>query len=247
MLQDRLALSSSSFQSVRFLSTCVSLVPLALGVTCFRLVSPACTCFRLALTCACPFSALTQTAVPHAYATWPPEVIPLLLHHLRYQIEVFIVAAGPAVYQAIRHSSMLAYESRELLPPLRTSSPQEEQSETPLSKSTPTRRVVFTTENAAVCAALSAEPVRVSVEWYMYVAHSSPLQIRSHLTCQFFCRQLRSHLDNQVRRHLAVISTATLGHPHSHLRACSQVATMFAATSTIIFTAPCSKQDPSRG
>ena len=127
------------------------------------------------------------------------------------------------------------------------SSPQEEQSDTPLSKSTPTRRVVSTIENAAVCAALSAEPVRVSVEWYMYVAHSSPLQIRSHLTCQFFCRQLRSHLDNQVRRHLAVISTATLGHPHSHLRACSQVATMFAATSTIIFTAPCSKQDPSRG
>jgi hypothetical protein len=103
------------------------------------------------------------------------------------------------------------------------SSPQEEQSETPLSKSTPTRRVVFATENAAVCAALSAEPVRVSVEWYMYVAHSSPLQIRSHLTCQFFCRQLRSHLDNQVRRYLAVISTATLGHLHNHLRACSQV------------------------
>ena len=48
LLQDRLALSSPSSQSVRFLSTCVSLVPLALGVTCFRLVALACTCFRLA-------------------------------------------------------------------------------------------------------------------------------------------------------------------------------------------------------
>ena len=72
---------------------------------------------------------------------------------------------------------------------------------------------------------MSAEHVRVPVEWYMYVAHSSPLQIRSHLTCQFFCRQLRSHLDNQVRRYLAAngISKATLGHLHNHLRACSQV------------------------
>ena len=41
--------------------SCVSLVPLALGVICFRLVALACTCFRLALTCACTVSALTQT------------------------------------------------------------------------------------------------------------------------------------------------------------------------------------------
>ena len=67
------------------------------------------------------------------------------------------------------------------------------------------------------------------------------------LTCQFFCRQVRSHLDNQVRNHPSAISAATPGHPHSHLRACSQVATKFAATFTIIFTAFCSKQNPSRG
>ena len=78
---------------------------------------------------------------------------------------------------------------------------------------------------------------------------SSPLQIRSQLTSQIFCRQVRSHLDNQLRSHLAAISTAgaTLGHSHNHLRACSQAATKFTATFTATVTAFCPKQDPSRG
>ena len=52
---------------MRLLSTCFRLVR-SLAFDLCHLLSTCVTCFRLALTCVCAFSALTQTAVPHAYA-----------------------------------------------------------------------------------------------------------------------------------------------------------------------------------
>ena len=51
---------------MRLLSTCFRLVR-SLAFDLCHLLSTCATCFRLALTCVCAFSALTQTAVPHAY------------------------------------------------------------------------------------------------------------------------------------------------------------------------------------